>query len=1465
MQQPAFERQYELRYLIARDAISSMYTVRRLKDRKLFLARTFDLQALNPDDRARADEETSLAQRVSHPNILQYRELRFSASNEIMSVIMRYEQLTSLDKIFADCVAKRLQIEERQVWSMIADLLDATLYVLRLEFDGSSENGIEFANFTPKNVFLTPDGRIRLKSLRHRVSNSALLHAAGTPYSTLESMAQQSININTRSLQSMQSMQSIRRGDTRSLAVEQSLPIPDNVYTNVYNTIDMQAQNTMRAIHAVAQRPVYANPLEEYYKCQVPGYYLYELERQLLYSIGLFLYEMCTFKRYNYKTVEGVRPRIPAMEIVLPGYSLAIQETCRHLLDVESAVTALDLMSLPEIRDVHPIIAANFSTGRQDELISAMLASINNGTVDPAKSELTSLKNESREESTLFAHIPERTLTMTSISRAASARGSFSMPSRFVRGRPSSAADPSLLISAEPTGRVDSLYVRPIDAMCEPDVTPGEEYFSQCPHLRRPVLRQVTEKTPLMIAVEQGDIASAKEHLSAYGGCMLEDGTCALHIAINRFYFAIADLLVPFEGVYIDDEEHLTASVLRQMTPPLPNGRTPLMEAIIQGDMAAAYSLRNIYATMQDDDGLTALMHGVLHRCGAMVRVLAPLETGYVDKNGCCAAYYACQMGLRTDLPVLIERERNLLKSSGFTPLMMAAAVDDSMTVASLCKKHCTMQDTHGLTALMVAAICATPETILKIAPFEAGMHDSMGKTALMYAILGKNEANALALVDFETFNVDSEGRTALMYCAMVSFPPLVGPLLPSEARQVDYAGSSALMLAIEHKSIGVASLLADVEGGIQNNQGETALMMALHNGIDNIVNQLLTAEAGRVSKTGNLATLEALHAGKAVVCSKLAVIEHELLAKQGFTPLMMTVLKFETDFNKHLSDVGKQTEDGLTALMMAIMLNNTVAISALTEYEQDIADTQGRHASDYAPRSRSATPVLTTALTAGASMTSRSTNATPTELLKASRPQLRSMTRSSILEQEPPSVSSTPQFQTRSTTPGLRPVSSAVRSQARMTTRPPRSASATITPEMKRTAYDSYRRISLDEGSEGSVESNPRNSLMLAVLSGDVQRCKQNIHLTRQVFGHTNKTALIISADRGFLDCAILLADKEAGLQTTTGWTALMRAVVRRHCEICAVLASKECKLRNHRGATALMLAAELGLDPVVAILAPYEGGLRRNDEYTALMLAAKRGYAGVCQLLVHYEARMARKDGITALMYAVQNQHLDIVRILSERECVMQLENGWTAAMMAARLGFSAALPLLPTEFCMQNENGSTALMLAAQSNHIDAARYLVSHESRIKNKQGATALMLAAESGYDEVCRLLIPQEAGLRTNGGSTALMFAAQLGHLECVRLLMTAEAGIQRPDGTTALMLAAQDGKNEVIELLVKVEAGFQDDFGGTALMRAARQGNQKGVTYLLEERDLQRQDGQTAYDIAMAHGHERCAALLRK
>ncbi|EES99543.1 Kinase, NEK [Giardia duodenalis ATCC 50581] len=257
--------------------------------------------------------------------------------------------------------------------------------------------------------------------------------------------------------------------------------------------------------------------------------------------------------------------------------------------------------------------------------------------------------------------------------------------------------------------RVDALKQQLADAINKSD------------KLYQLVLMKDSSWTPLMCAAFLGDIETAKQHLSDKDK-KNSDGDTALMIAARREHENIVELLDPtdWNGVtalmratdrndvkavkaLIPFQTKRKADYIKINKLEMYEG-TALMVAAVCGNTEVVRLLVEHERDMRDSEGWTALMHAVACGHADCARLLVGKEVGMQDEDGKTALMLAAENNRVDCVKLLLEKESGIQKSNGAISLIMAAARGHAKCTKLLLKKEAGMQNKNGLTALMVAA-----------------------------------------------------------------------------------------------------------------------------------------------------------------------------------------------------------------------------------------------------------------------------------------------------------------------------------------------------------------------------------------------------------------------------------------------------------------------------------------------------------------------------------------------------------------------------------------------------------------------------------------------------------------------------------------------------------------------------------------------------------------------------------------
>ena len=381
--------------------------------------------------------------------------------------------------------------------------------------------------------------------------------------------------------------------------------------------------------------------------------------------------------------------------------------------------------------------------------------------------------------------------------------------------------------------------------------------------------------------------------------------------------------------------------------------------------------------------------------------------------------------------------------------------------------------------------------------------------------------------------------------------------------------------------------------------------------------------------------------------------------------------------------------------------------------------------------------------------------------------------------------------------------------------------------------------------------------------------------------------TPLIMASLNGHCDVVKLLLEHKAKADQpdASGNTPLIIASLNGHCDVVSLLleAGAAVNAANGKGWTALMSGAQNGHCDIVKVLIDYSAQKDQgnNTGRTALIQASQNGHWDVVKLLIEHKAKtdQPNADGDTPLIIASLNGHCDVVSLLLEDGAVVNAADGkgWTALMAAAQNGHYDIVMLLVAfgaEIDQGNHKGQTALIQASQNGHCDVVKLLLEHKANADqaDANGNTPLIKASLNGHCDVVSLLLEAGAAVKAANGEgwTALMSAAQNDHCDIVRLLVAYGAEIDQGNhkGQTALIQASQNGHCDVVKLLLehKAKTDEPDTDGDTPLIMASQNGHCDVVKLVLEHKaktDEPDTDGDTPLIMASLNGHCDVVPLL--
>ncbi|TNJ29150.1 Ankyrin repeat protein 1 [Giardia muris] len=225
---------------------------------------------------------------------------------------------------------------------------------------------------------------------------------------------------------------------------------------------------------------------------------------------------------------------------------------------------------------------------------------------------------------------------------------------------------------------------------------------------------------------------------------------------------------------------------------------TPLMKAVMRGDLAAVKQLQATEAKRQNRCGQTALMLAISYKRPDIALVLCDTEAGLTADNGMTALMLASQYGYLDVAKALIPHEARMQTTTGWSALMLAVNNRQREAARLLSHTEAGLVKADGWTALMLAAQVGYSEIVCTLMPHEATLRSGKGWTALMAAVDAGNLDCVALLVREETGAQRSDGLTALMIAARNGREDLVRILCDSERAITLSDGRTAYDFALQ-------------------------------------------------------------------------------------------------------------------------------------------------------------------------------------------------------------------------------------------------------------------------------------------------------------------------------------------------------------------------------------------------------------------------------------------------------------------------------------------------------------------------------------------------------------------------------------------------------------------------------------------------------------------------------------------
>lgn len=438
--------------------------------------------------------------------------------------------------------------------------------------------------------------------------------------------------------------------------------------------------------------------------------------------------------------------------------------------------------------------------------------------------------------------------------------------------------------------------------------------------------------------------------ISAEACCQDSDGWTALMHAIDHQNLDLAQLLLEREAGFVGKDTSTYSDLSgSQLSSSVQLSLLGTRTAAVGRGMTVRLlsSSANLNSTSGQPTGnMTALILAVINYCYEMVRYLAPFEGGYQDRSGNSALMYAldqkdfcedaCKVlamydgglvsksgrfgfkiaalqGRREICRLLMEKERNLGRSRGFTSLHYAIAVKDDKMFNTYLHKYSSSRDEDGVTPLMLACIfndvhyvkallAPQPDSIehtsAPVEIIEALMPiDSSNMTALDYAVSRQSYDSATALLEVLAghlnipFPYDNNGIISVFRCLEVNnlgIERLLHYAVDSGLLQhLDDPKQKRVLSPVWFKAVETGAHVAifvmrNIYKRVINPSGKTALMEAAYRG-DLVAVKLLSVEATFISMQGLTALMYAIIQGYDDIVHYLAPLESSVYTNSSY------------------------------------------------------------------------------------------------------------------------------------------------------------------------------------------------------------------------------------------------------------------------------------------------------------------------------------------------------------------------------------------------------------------------------------------------------------------------------------------------------------------------------------------------------------------------------------------------------
>lgn len=697
------------------------------------------------------------------------------------------------------------------------------------------------------------------------------------------------------------------------------------------------------------------------------------------------------------------------------------------------------------------------------------------------------------------------------------------------------------------------------------------------------------------------------------------------------------------------------------------HGWTALMHAATQNDIGAVKLLVQHEAGIQDRKGQTALMIAVTNghlECAEILLMEAQLTThkslpftgvlsGSSDTKGTTALLIAMRMGFAEGTRLLGRLED---KSTPVTNLMIGASAG-SVDQVRYYINQAGMTDEIGATALMYAAAAGNAACVELLMDIEAGRKTDAGDTALMLALRQNHLACMMLLLDSEEHLHESSKqsiiRTAIALERRLCFDTIIDyyfekgkmdikevlstvvsmrkteymtslgasarkygrpvcsePLLPRErVRQ-----PTELMIATRAGDTTalakhISQLGALCEGKLLAGGG-TALQWAVCAGHIEAA-RLLLAEVGILSDDGYSSLLRACERGDRDMIALLIPYELDLV---GVTQLIANASMGNCNACEHILGapegvklLGRATDTGLTALMLAARYGHEDVIALLRSHESNLRNPKGVTALMEAAVNNHVECVRLLIDDEGGIQNSDGFSAL---MLAASLGHL------AIIEALIPEEHG---MQTHTGTTALMLAASSGHAEC----------------VQKLAAH------------EACIQNETGWTALMYAASRGHADCLFHLFAEAFIRNRDGQLALDIALQHNKYKCFEILQGREARIR---GMTDLMLLTIRNDVDAVALLAELQSNCEDAERCTALMYACKFGHLKCAEILAKYEAGHLDKRGYSALMYAIEEGNVACIMAVIALEIDVWRENGPSPLDIAITKGDHELIRLVNE-----------------------------------------------------------------------------------------------------------------------------------------------------------------------------------------------------------------------